>query len=73
MLKQTNFTREEIVAVLKLNKLKHPLITASCISQDYVDGYNDILTNLIDEFSDPNLEYNTETGFFDCIGPILPE
>lgn len=71
MLKQDNFTREEIVSFLKLNMLDEPMIK-SCFSKDFSDGVNYILEHLIDEFGDSNLAYNTETGFFDYIGPILP-
>ena len=65
MLKQNEMTRKEIVEFLKLNFYKHP-------DNDFFEGANDMLDHLIDEFSDPNLAYNTETGFFDYIGPELP-
>ena len=71
MLKRDSMTREEIVAFFKLNILDDYLYK-SCYSQDYADGVNDTLKHLIDEIGDPNLAYNTETGFFDYIGPILP-
>jgi hypothetical protein len=65
MLKRNEMTRKEIVAFLKLN-IYDPQGNA------HYEGSNDMLEHLIDEFGDPNLAYNTETGFFDYIGPELP-
>jgi hypothetical protein len=73
MLKQDNFTREEIVAFLKLNIADSIQDRPYYAGDDFVKGINHVLEHLIDEFSDPNLAYNTETGFFDYTGPILPE
>ena len=67
MLKRNEMTREEIVAFLKLN-----LPDKSNKLSTYEEGMYDAVEHLIDEFSDPNLAYNTETGFFDYIGPELP-
>ena len=61
-------TRKEIVEYLKLNK--------SHVSPDYKskskEDIEDFLDYLIDEFSDNNLKYNSESGFFDYVGPELP-
>lgn len=65
MLKRNEMTRKEIVAFLKLHIYDHQ-------GNDHYEGSNDMLEHLIDEFGDPNLAYNTETGFFDYIGPELP-
>lgn len=67
MLKRDEMTRKEIVAFLKLN-----LPDESDKLSEYVNGMYDMLDHLIDEFEDKNLAYNTETGYFDYIGPELP-
>lgn len=72
MLKRESMTREEIVAFLKLNVLSDGMVN-SCFSKDFAEGINYILDHLIDEIGDPNLAYNTKTGFFDYIGPELPQ
>ena len=68
MLKQNEMTRKEIVAFLKLNMCKDSKLVIGEID----DAVNDMLEHLIDEFGDPNLAYNTDTGYFDYIGPELP-
>lgn len=70
MLKQTEMTREEIVTYLKLNLMSDR--ECNHFSEDYINGTNNIIEHLIDVFSDSNLAYNTDTGYFDYIGDLLP-
>ena len=71
MLKRDELTRQEIVDFLwknmpNMNDRGH-LTEVEALAQI------EILEHLIDEFGDKNLAYNTDTGFFDYVGPWLPQ
>lgn len=71
MIKADNFTRAEICAFLK-----HSLPRED---DEYPRNFTlkewqkEIIEYLIEEFSDPDLSLDTETGFFVYTGPELPK
>ena len=64
-------SRKEIVNFLKLNALEDCDI--SHLSEDFIQGYNYLLEHLIEEIGDDSLKYDSESGFFEYVGPDLPE
>ena len=70
MLKHDSMTRKEIAAFIEGSRIDPD--DEIKMSPEQIKGWNLLLDYLIDEFSDKDLAYNTETGFFDYVGPYLP-
>lgn len=65
-------TRQEIANFIKSCKKTDETKDGCPYSKDQLKAVNDFIDYIVDELGDPNLAYNTETGFFDYIGPIIP-
>lgn len=75
MLNQT-MTRAEIVSFIKSgrdNDIDESIERGCQYTREQLEAVNDYIDYIVDEFGDPNLWYNAESGYFDYVGPELPQ
>jgi len=75
MLKQQNMTQQEIVEWIlsgRDNDIDKSVSEGCRYSREQLEAVNQYIDYIVGELTDPDLAYNTETGFFDYVGPVLP-
>lgn len=75
MLKQLNMTQQEIVEWIlsgKDNDIDKSVSEGCRYSREQLEAVNDYIDYIVGVLTNPDLAYNNETGFFDCVGPELP-